>query len=59
MFLVVRGWRSSNKAKYIGNSKVEGSFHGGRDFFSFIFQGFWPVAVGKNSISVPDLRREG
>jgi hypothetical protein len=33
MFFGVWGWRCSNKAKYIGEEKVEDSIHAREDFF--------------------------
>jgi hypothetical protein len=33
MFFGVRGWRCSNKTKYIGSCKVGGSIRGGGEFY--------------------------
>lgn len=56
MFVGVREWRCSKKANYVGENKVGGSVHGCGEFINFRFWGFWPVAVGNDWISVPDIR---
>lgn len=35
MFFSIRGWRCSNRAKYIGKGKVEGSIHESTNFIVF------------------------
>jgi hypothetical protein len=65
MFFRVRGWRCTNRAKYIGGEKVEGSIQGKESFFSDLLSGrkwvvrtWWPGwAVSRKETNIsPDSR---
>jgi hypothetical protein len=51
MLFGVRGWRCTNKAKYIGKAKVEGSIQAGCDstYFEMFDIWLWLVGYGSNT----------